>query len=290
MTELPDLKQMTDEAKDALILVLWEELQKLRQKKPKKTSKNSSLPPAKGFKSEVQPEEKELQGKREASMGREGGGRPLSENPDQTLKATVKSCQSCGIEIAESMQNLLQRYDKIDIPPIRAIVTRVERYGCRCPGCGAPQIAVVPVDMEQGSPFGNRIAALVTTLRYSHAISYSRMQQLLAELFGLEISEGAIANLLTRVKVQLTPAVDEILAVLRSSRLVCSDETSARVHGQNQWEWVFQNESVCFHIIRPSRGAEVIETVMADHRPEVWVSDLFRVPKRRIRLNPGKSV
>jgi transposase len=262
-----------------LIEALWEELQKLRQKKPKKTSKNSSLPPATGFKSEVQQEEKELQGKREASLGREGGGRPLSENPDQTLKATVKSCQSCGIEISESLQNLLQRYDKIDLPPIRPIVTRVERYGCRCPGCGEPQIALVPVDMEQGSPFGDRIAALVTTLRYSHAISYRRLQQLLAEVFGLEISEGAIANLLTRVKGQLATEVDEILAALRGSRLVCSDETSARVNGKNQWEWVFQNESVCFHIIRPSRGAEVIETVMAEHRPEVWVSDLFSAQK-----------
>ncbi len=262
-----------------MIEALWEELQKLRQKKPKKTSKNSSLPPATGFKSEVQQEEKELQGKREASLGREGGGRPLSENPDQTLKATVKSCQSCGIEISESLQNLLQRYDKIDLPPIRPIVTRVERYGCRCPGCGEPQIALVPVDMEQGSPFGDRIAALVTTLRYSHAISYRRLQQLLAEVFGLEISEGAIANLLTRVKGQLATEVDEILAALRGSRLVCSDETSARVNGKNQWEWVFQNESVCFHIIRPSRGAEVIETVMAEHRPEVWVSDLFSAQK-----------
>ncbi|MGH2412505.1 MAG: hypothetical protein ACRDEA_02175 [Microcystaceae cyanobacterium] len=82
MRELPDLKQLTEEAKDALILALWEELQKLRKKKPKKTSKNSSLPPAKGFKAQVKCEEKESQGKRKGSLGREGGGRPLSENPD----------------------------------------------------------------------------------------------------------------------------------------------------------------------------------------------------------------
>lgn len=59
MTALPDLKQLTNEAKDGLILALWEELQKLQKKKPKKTSKNSSLPPAKGFKAEVKREEKE---------------------------------------------------------------------------------------------------------------------------------------------------------------------------------------------------------------------------------------
>jgi transposase len=63
MPELPDLKQLTDEAKDALILALWEELQKLQKKKPKKTSKNSSLPPAKGFKAQTKGNEQESEHK-----------------------------------------------------------------------------------------------------------------------------------------------------------------------------------------------------------------------------------
>jgi transposase len=35
---------------------------------------------------------------------------------------------------------------------------------------------------------------------YSLKETYGRMKQLLSEVFGLEISEGGIANLLTRVK------------------------------------------------------------------------------------------
>ena len=151
MKELPDLKQLTEEAKEALIVELWEEIQKLQkqlEKKPKKTAKNSSLPPARGFKAEVKSEEKGSSEQRSGSIGREGGGRQLSESPDQIIKATVKSCAGCGKEIAESMQILLEKYDKIDIPPIKPIVTRVERYGCKCEGCGQQQIANVPVGME----------------------------------------------------------------------------------------------------------------------------------------------
>ena len=70
MTELPDLKQLTDEAKDALIIRLWEALQKLQKKRPKKTSKNSSLPPAKGFKAEVKSEAKEGKQTRVGSLSR----------------------------------------------------------------------------------------------------------------------------------------------------------------------------------------------------------------------------
>jgi transposase len=282
MKELPNLKELTEEAKDALILELWEELQKLKnqaKKRPKKTSWNSSIPPAQGFKANVKSEEKASSNERTGSVGREGGGRQLSEEPDQIIKATVKSCAGCGKEIAESKQILMERYDKIDIPPIKPIVTRVERYGCKCEGCGQQQIANVPVGMESGSPFGNRIAALVTTMRYSHGISYNRMQQMLSEIFGLEISEGAIANLLARVKGQLESEVESILKAVRSSRLVCSDETSARVNGKNEWEWVFQNDEVCFHIIRPSRGGDVIREVMGEHQPEVWVSDLYSSQK-----------
>jgi transposase len=177
------------------------------------------------------------------------------------------------------MQILMERYDKIDIPPIKPIVTRVERYGCKCEGCGKQQIANVPVSMEAGSPFGDRIAALVTTMRYSHGISYNRMQQMMSEVFGLEISEGAIASLLMRVQGQLENEVENILKGVRSARLICSDETSARVNGKNEWEWVFQNDQVCFHIIRPSRGGDVIKEVMAEHQPEVWVSDLYSSQK-----------
>jgi transposase len=90
--------------------------------------------------------------------------------------------------------------------------------------------------MEPGSPFGERIAALVTTLRYSHGISYARMTQMLTEVFGLKMSQGAIDNLLSRVKRQLDLEVDGILATLRRAKPMCSDETSARVNGKNQCE------------------------------------------------------
>jgi transposase len=200
MTELPDLKQLTPEAKDALILSLWEEILRLRkavEKRPKKTSKNSSLPPSKGFKPSAQakPKPTEQSLHRAASAGRAGGGRPLSENPDQIIQARLQMCQSCGRALSSEQQQLMQRYDKIEIPLIRPLVTQVKRYGCDCPDCGT-QIAPVPEQLAPGSPYGTSIAALVTPLRYHHAISYCRMKQLMDEVFGLQISEGAIANLL----------------------------------------------------------------------------------------------
>lgn len=60
---------------------------------------------------------------------------------------------------------------------------------------------------------------------------------------------------------------------------MCSDETSARVKGKNEWEWVFQNDEVVLHVIRPSRGAQVVREIMGDHRPLYWISDLYCAQK-----------
>ena len=283
MKELPDPKQLAEAEKDELIKiiqVLWDELQKSREKKPKKTSKNSSLPPAQGFKASVEVPSDSATVQRTASLGRAGGGRKLAQAPDQIIRAQVNNCITCGLPLSESFQQLMQRYDKIEIPPIRPVVTRVERYGCTCPNCGAVQLAAVPIGMEPGSPFGNGVAALVTTLRYAHAISYVRLSELMSQLFNVSISEGALANLFGRVKTQLEPSIEAIVQRLRSSRLVGSDETSARLKGKTVWEWVFQNAQVCLHVIRPSRGADVIDEVMGNHQPEIWVSDLFSAQKK----------
>ena len=111
----------------------------------------------------------------------------------------------------------------------------------------------------QNPPFINtsvaQVESLVTYLRYTHAISYERLSGILSQVFGLTISEGALANLLMRVKLRLDDRVAEILERLRRSRLICSDETGARVKGQNQWEWVFQNDQVCLHVIRSRRNS-----------------------------------
>jgi transposase len=180
MKELPPPEQLAELDKNELIKliqVLWEDVQKLKEKQPKRTSKNSSLPPAKGFKPAVKKGTDSSPMKRIASLGRAGGGRPLSDNPDQVLEARLKSCNKCGLDLPESLQKLVQRYDKIDIPPICPVVTQVKLYGCTCPDCGEVQIAPVAAGLEPGTPYQDGVVALVTALRYEHAIGYERLSR-----------------------------------------------------------------------------------------------------------------
>jgi len=284
MDTLPALERLLDQDKDALIVALWAEVQRLQTRVaeleaklqvPVKDARNSSVPPSHTRKANT-PTRPPQGRRREASVGRAGGGRPLHPNPDQVIVAKAKVCPHCGEGVSEAGQSLHAVYDKLELPPVQPIVTRVEQYGGRCAGCGQPYVAPVPAGMEPGTPFGASVQSLATYLRYTHAISYERLSALLSQVFGLAISEGGLANLFQLVKGRLDQRVADILSRLRSSRLICSDETSARVNGQQQWEGVFQNAEVCIHVIRPSRGQGVIHEVLGTHRPTIWVSDLYR--------------
>jgi transposase len=48
------------------------------------------------------------------------------------------------------------------------------------------------------------------------------------------------------------------------------------VQGRNHWEWVFVSEAGVYHLIRRSRGHDVVTEFMgSDHPAEVWVSDCW---------------
>src|SRR3954464_8469025 len=283
MTPPPDLSRLTEAEKDALILALWVQVQALtarvaeleaRLNEPPKTPSNSSLPPSKGHKAN-RPGRERRAGPRQGSLGREGGGRSLAEEPDQRVVAKAAACAHCRAALGEADQRLHARYDRIDLPPVRPVVTGVERHVGHCPRCGGATLAPVPEGLEEGSPFGPSILALALYLRFTHAISYRRLTRLFLHLFALGISEGALDAMFRRAKGRFDDEAAAILARLRCARVVCSDETTVRVDGRTHWNWVFRNDQVVIHVIRPTRGRAVVAEVLGDHRPAIWVSDLY---------------
>lgn len=290
LTGLPDLSRLSHEEKDALIHALWAQVQAQAEQiavltarvaeleaklgTPPKTPDNSSTPPSKGQKAN-RPARPKRNGRRTGSLGRKGGGRSLAPDPDQFVVAKAARCTHCHGKLGEGDHALAARYDKIDLPPVKPIVTRVERYAGQCPCCSGITLAPVPDGMEEGSPFSAGIVALALYLRTLHAVGYQRLVRLFLDLFGLSLSEGALDAMFRRAKPRFDNAVAAILVRLRLSRMVCSDETSVRINGRTAWNWVFQNESVVIHVIRKSRAAAVVGEVMGESRPVIWVSDLY---------------
>lgn len=226
------------------------------------------MPPSQSRKPN-RPDKPTRAGPRQGSLGRTGGGRPLAADPDETVVTHAACCAHCQAALGEADQTLSTRYDKIELPPVKPVVTRVERYVGHCPSCGGSTLAPLPAGLEAGTPFSFNIVALALYLRFTHAISYRRLSRLLGELFDLSISEGALDAAFRRAIPCLDAKVSAILARLRRARVVGSDETAMRIAGRTCWDWVFQNAEVVIHVIRHSRGAGVVSEVMEGHRPAI---------------------
>ncbi len=271
---------MTDAEKDVLILSLLRQFNEALARisvleariedltRPAKTPDNSSTPPSKAAKP-GRSVQKELRRRR----GRPGTARALAENPDRVVEAHLDACPACQAGFPVTAQSPQSVYDRIELPPVRPDVTRVHLFGGGCACCGVRSTAPAPEGLEPGSPFGRSIEAMVAYLHYAHAIGLERLRALMGEVFGLQISEGALCNILARARAPLGAAAAAVAAGVRAARVVCSDETSVRVAGKTWWEWVFVTKAGVLHLIRPSRGRAVPEAVFAGVRPGVWVSD-----------------
>jgi transposase len=271
---------LSDAEKDALLTQQAEMIERLVARigelealvgKPRKTSKNSSIPPSKdgfgrGKKGPKRPGRKR--------PPREGKARPLTPEPDKTERRMAEACGHCGADLSSVIQHRRRRYDHIDLPLIRPIVTRIELFGGRC-RCGRRFCADAPAGMAPGTPFGPGIRSLLMYLHHSHHIGFERLSRVAGELFGLTISEGAIANIFRRTGQDMTAAARVITDKLLTARIIASDETTTRTNGVTHWQWVFISDQAVLHTIAARRARSVAEDILGGHQPDVWVSDRY---------------
>ena len=278
---VPPRYRLSDAEKDALLFEQAALIERLAARiaelealvgKPKKTSANSHIPPSQdgpGGKA------RKAKRRRKPRPPRPGVARPLAPDPARTERRLAKECPHCQAALSVAGQRCRHRYDHIDLPEVRPVVTRVELFGGRCGQCGRRYRAGPPATLPPGTPFGPGIRSLLAYLHHSHHVSFERLARMLKELFGLSISEGAIANAFRRMGMALDTACAAIKAKLLSASLIASDETTTRVHGVTHWHWVFHSDAAVLHTIAPSRGRAVATEILGEHQPEVWISDRY---------------
>src|SRR5882757_8504518 len=276
MLSPPNFSLLSAKDKDALIVQLLARLEALERENaalreklnlPPKTPDNSSTPPAAGHKSNGETT------RRPKGKPHAGAHRPLHPNPSRCRAVAASQCQHCGANVSGVVQTPAHSYDRIEIPEIKPDVTRVILLGGMCPCCAKPFKAAPPAGLEPGSPFGPNLRAFAIYLRFTQAISFERLSRLFSDLLGLEISEGALVNMLDDSKQAFAQAASLIRARLLAGTILQSDETTVRVGKRTWWTGVFINaEDACF-FIQPNRSRAVIEQFLGQHRPDFWVSD-----------------
>ena len=110
--------------------------------------------------------------------------------------------------------------------------------------------------------------AIVVYLNVVHYVSYKRIVQTLKTMYKLDISEGTVDSLLKKASKLSKPEIKKIMSQLEISDMVGIDETGAKVNGNRDWYWVFQNDTCTFIVHNESRGTKVID----EHFPDGFVN------------------
>jgi transposase len=159
---------------------------------------------------------------------------------------------------------------------VRPVVVEAQRVQVRCRRCGQHTVGRYPAGFGTLGAFGPRLVATAALLHEEHHVAYARVVEVIRDLFGLRLSEGAVVAAVGRLAQALLPQAEAIAEEVRQSPVIGSDETSARVDGRNWWEWVFQTATAAYHTIQRRRNTEVVLTFLNGTVPRCWTSDLWK--------------
>ena len=257
---MPDIKDLTPEQKDALIIDLVRRLNEL-EAKLEKDSHNSSKPPSSDG---PKRKPKSLRGPSGARPGAQPGhkGKTLKRvaQPDHIqIHPVMPVCDACGQCIEPDRVTVLaEGRQVIDLPPVRFEVTehRVQIAQCRC---GKHHSGVFPEDVSQAVQYGPQVRAAAVYLTQYQQLPVARTAQALADLFGLHVSTGTVQHSIDQAARLLAPAVEQIRQVLREQPVVNFDETSMRVGRTLHWLHLASTRTLSWYGAHRKRGGEALD-------------------------------
>jgi hypothetical protein len=143
--------------------------------------------------------------------------------------------------------------------------------------CGTRTKGRYPEGLEPTRTFGPGAEALLAYLHDRHHLGCERLVEVCDELIGLAISEGAIANALTRLAARARPTYEAIGAEVRAGPVIGSDETSARVNARPAQQRGPPQGHRWLPLRLGRRGLRDLHHA-PDHRPQAATEPLRRPP------------
>jgi|ERR1700722_15721381 transposase len=237
---------------------------KLERYEHPKNSRNSSVPPSK--------DENRVQRNKSLRLksGRKVGGQPghegttliMNDSPDRIEEHKPIYCGHCGKGLTAIAAELIEKRQVVDIPVVKPVCTEHRVYGKKC-SCGHVTTSPFPAGIRYPIQYGPGTEAMISYLHSRHYLPFNRLRELLHDIFDLPISEGGIHCLLKRFTKKAQPLYDQIKTKIIESSVVGTDETGAKVNGERNWFWTWQNKKLTYIVHSTNRGIDTIKRVFA---------------------------
>jgi transposase len=257
--------------------ILKEENAELKKRLSKyetpKNSSNSSIPPSKD---ENRPQRnKSLRVKSGKSVGgqqgHEGSHLTMQDNPDIIRKHIPDFCNYCGADLSDIPEEFAENRQVIDLPVIVPVCVEHQSYQKRC-HCGCITKSPFPSTVKFPVQYGTNTEAMISYLHTRQYLSFSRIQELLNDAYGLTISEGGVHCLLKRFTSKAFPFYEEIKNRIFNSDVVGTDETGVKVNGKKHWFWSWQNKQLTYIVHSANRGIATIQHVFENGLPNSFLN------------------
>ena len=227
------------------------------ERKTRKNSNNSSLPPSQTNKDEtaLPPKRSHKKGKTETNS--------LADNVRTVETVTlseVHSCDVCGEDLQHTPAQGHERRTRIDII-FEKVVDHMDAEIKQCPVCDAVTKGSFPADRQGPLQYGLGIKAFIINLLVTQMVSLNRVQKLVKSMMGEVIAEATLLRFVFRLHQALEEweyiAIEKILA----TPAIHVDETSLRVDKKNHWIHVYSSGDLTLKFLHRKRGLEAIDDI-----------------------------
>src|SRR5437588_3610431 len=166
-------------------------------------------------------------------------------------------CPHCGGGVR--LEGKSSQY-QTDIPQIEPTTTEFEIHYGRCTRCHrvvqgreARQISDARGAVG-GVQIGPNTIAMTAHLNKACGMSYERIAEVLAQMFGLRVNRSTLARSLLRLGRKAAPTYTNLIERVRGAPVVSPDETGWRIGGDKAWLWTVATPDTTVYQIEQGRG------------------------------------
>src|SRR5947209_844194 len=270
MTPEEELLQLRQENKDLherlaqrdeLIAHLQQRVQALEERLAK-DSHNSHLPPSSDrFVRQPKSLRKKSGKKAGGQEGHPGVTLQWHACPDEVIVHAVTCCDHCQYDLQRVKPLQIERRQVVDVPAPCLLVQEHQAERKQCPCCQQITAAAFPAGVEAPLQYGMRLGATAVYLVQQQLLPWARACEVLADLVGVQISEGTLASLIERCAQNLKEVEQATKEALVKAEVLHQDETGLYVKGMRYWMHVACTAQLTHYAVHPKRGKDALDAI-----------------------------
>lgn len=247
--------------RDELIAQLQQRVQALEERLAK-DSHNSHLPPS-SDRFVRQPKSLRTKSGKKAG-GQEGHpGATLQWHacPDEVIMHPVTCCDHCQHDLQAVKPLQIERRQVVDVPVPHLLVQEHQAERKQCPFCQHITAAAFPAGVDAPLQYGMRLGATAVYLVQQQLLPWARACEVLADLVGVQISEGTLASLIERCAENLKEVEEATKQALVKADVLHQDETGLYVKGRRSWMHVACTAQLTHYAVHLKRGKDALDAI-----------------------------